>query len=384
MLAAVGCGHGEVARRPPGTGEVREAYYTDNTGLSVVTTATRAEQGVSRNVSVWGRAIADYLSIQRKPFDPGDPNAQKVITGHHDGPTDVTTSASAIASGGGLSEKWRFDGTAGVVVRGAPRKIPMTAGAEVRGSVEPDYRSASGVLRGSIDLNQQNTTLAGFVGYGHDTVSPTIAPPGQRGLWPATHERWFGGISVTQLLSAKVVLTAGAAATGQRGMLASPYRRALVRTTLFPEDVPSTRDRYTGFVGVAWSVVPRLALHGRLGGYADTWNVFAIIPEAAGVVQLGHWGLLDIRYRYYQQTKAYFYKPVYDEIERLLSGDQRLGVIHAHSVGGELRALVFSRPGGDGSVTLAAGYDAGLLDYDLLGIATVVAHVVQLAILGSW
>jgi len=67
-----------------------------------------------------------------------------------------------------------------------------------------------------------------------------------------------------------------------------------------------------------------------------------------------------------------------------MSGDQRLGVIHAHSLGAELRAVVFARPTGDGNVGIAAAYDLGLVDYELLGISTIVAHVAQLALTGAW
>ena len=95
-------------------------------------------------------------------------------------------------------------------------------------------------LIGEIDLFQRNTTLSGFVGAGRDTMSPLTPPPGQESLWPASHARLNAGATLTQVLSRVLLASAGLGFTHQWGTLWSPYRRALVGTTLFPEAVSYT------------------------------------------------------------------------------------------------------------------------------------------------
>ena len=254
--SAAGVGCGGAAARQPGELEARSAYYADNSGLDVVTVAAAAEHPVSDRVVASARALVNHVAVSREPLDPGDPGAGHDPGGHPPHEPDAVTSASSLAKGGAVAEKFRFEGMAGASVQ-LGRDEPWTVGGSLRASHEPDYAAVSGVLGGNVELFDRNLTAGGFVGYGRDRVSPVEAPPGEEDAWPASHQRWQVGASLSQVVTPRIVVSAAAALSRQSGQLASPYRRALVRTTLFPEVVPDARRRETGFVAASILCGPR-------------------------------------------------------------------------------------------------------------------------------
>jgi hypothetical protein len=347
----------------PSTAEARAYYYRDNGGVSVATTAVSLDQRASSDVRILGRAVADRISVERQVLDPGDPGAAAQLTGHHD--ADAVTSASATAGGGGVAQKWRFEGQLGAEVARAPGGLPATLRLTARGGHEPDYRSLSAQLQGTLELFDRNTSLSAFVGGGNDWVIPIEEPPGQQGQWPAQHHRLTLGASASQLLSPRLVLLGGFGMTLQEGMLANPYRRALVIApgastgTLFPEVLPGTRQRYTAFLGGSWFAGHGLAVHFRQGAYLDSWDVRALIPELMLAKELfAGRGLLLARYRHYRQGPARFHESHYHTLDvRYLSGDPRLGSIRDHTMALEARWRLGP------ILTLALGYELSLLDY---------------------
>jgi hypothetical protein len=381
---ALGCAHGEGApgfRQRPGTADARFAYYADDEGLSVVTAGAAFEQPVSRHVSVLGQMLVDRILVQRSIEIAEDTGGQP--TGHLHDDLDAVTSASVTVTGGNELEKVRYEGTLGgaldVELGGAPTRLQIAG----RASHEPDYDSLTGRLSMTTELAERNTTVSAFLGYGHDESDPIEAPPGEGDQWPATHQRWNGGATVSQTLSRRLVLSAGAAASLQEGTLESPYRRALVRTSLFPEAVPDDRLRATAFVGLAWYLGWDMAVHLQQGGYADSWDVKAFIPQVAIAKQIMGDGLVSLRYRYYGQSAASFYEPRYQDLEDSRSSDARLGDIREHLVGGLLRWTVLGTRGDFGALSLEAGYDLSLLRYAQIG-HSLIAHIVAVGVSGSY
>jgi hypothetical protein len=368
------------AAHKPGAVEARGTYYADSEGLTVVTTGAIVEQRIAPRTSIQLLALADRIVIDKQPSVALRGGGQ--ASGHRD-TVDAVTSASIVVSGGDHQEKWRGEAQGGVIhdtdLGAAPLRLEVLA----RGSLERDYRSIAGRARATVELFERNLALSVFAGAGHDLVVPTQAPPGEAGLWPASHGRLNMGLTGTQLLGRSLSLNFGAAFNHQAGQLANPYRRALVLTTLFPEELPRTRDRVTGFVGVSWAVAQQLALHASAGGYADSWGVRAFIPEAALVKELGSDKLVSLRYRYYRQRAARFYSPRYDQLLDVRSGDARLGQVEEHYPSVELRWTLLGRPGGTPSLTALGGYGLSLMNYRLIGLQTS-AVVLDAALLGSW
>jgi Protein of unknown function (DUF3570) len=329
---------------------------------------------VSPRLTASARALVDYVAVSREPLDPGDPGAGHDAGGHPPHEPDAVTSASSLAKGGAVAEKFRFEGMAGAAMR-LGRETPWTVGGSLRASHEPDYAAISALLGGSAELLDRTLTAGGFVAYGRDRVDPVEAPPGEEDDWPASHQRWQVGASVSQILTPRIVASAGGALSVQSGQLASPYRRALVRTTLFPEAVPDERRRVTGFLAASIYVGRGAAVHLRQGGYTDDWGVRALVPEAAVALDVGGRALTWLRYQLYEQWAADFYQARYQDVESLMTGDPRLGPIRAHAaaIGGRLR--VAGRDGEPGQLTAELSYEISWTDYRLYSTDLIMAHV---------
>ncbi len=371
----------------PGATEARGYVYSDNGGVRVTTAVASAVQRLPRAIVVSVRAVADFIQIRKRVLDPGDPGAAMQLTGHHH--PDAVTSASSTAGGGGVAEKWRFEGAASVatdrVVRGAPAGMSLF----VRGSSEPDYTSVSGQLAGSVELFERNLVLSAFIGGGHDWVQPVEAPPGQAGMWPATHQRVTGGVTASQLLTPRLALRGGVGVSAQWGMLSNPYRRAIVLPagatvgTLFPEVLPRWRDRFTGFVGLSWAVGAGFALHVQQGAYIDTWEVAALIPEVMLARAIGDRGIAYLRYRYYAQTQAWFHSSHYHTLDTpFLSGDPRLGPVRDHTAGAEVRLRIAGNPVTGVAFLVGAGYDVSVLHYE--STSALIGHVGMLSLTAAY
>jgi hypothetical protein len=348
------------ARRVPGQVEGRGFHYDDEAGLTVLTVGAQGTQQIVPGVEVSAVLLADHVEnvpppkAMPKPPGPGQPS------GHFHEGVDVISSASVVAGDGAVkTDKWRFEGTAGVNVDTGPVELR----ASVRGSTEPDYRSLSGRIEARSELFERNTTVIAFVGAGHDLLQPMQAPPGQDALWPAHHERWSIGGSVLQLLTPSLTVSGGVGFTHQLGTLESPYRRAIVRTTLFPEALPDTRLRATAFLGASYFVGGGTAIHFRQGAYVDSWGVWSLVPEGSVVKEVGERWLVSIRYRFYAQNPAAFYQPTYRELSSLMSGDPRLGQLREHQGGAEVRWTPWGRMGWTRSLTFAVGYELSVLSY---------------------
>jgi hypothetical protein len=383
-VAIAACTHGD----RPGTAEVRSYYYTDNSGLDVTTFGAHVEQPVGRSTTMVGQFLTDHITLfGRQQIDPGTLTLGGFSAGHppHTDP-DVVTSASAIVSNGHGkgSDKRRYEAVAALETGDTMADHLVSGRISARVSEEPDFHSVAGTLSGSVELFKRNTVISGSIGYGRDRIVPLQDPPGQAASWPATQQRVNAGATVTQLLSPTLSAMFGVRTNVQRGMLANPYRRAIVRTTLFPEVVPDARDRVTAFAALAWSVTRDVALHLRQGAYADSWRVRALIPEGALAVELGEPSMLTIHYRYYWQTRASFYQAIYDDILPIMSGDPRLGRLHEHTAGITLDYKLRGERDDPGSLVVNGSYDFSVLSYDDLDTGRVRAHVVSVALVGRY
>jgi hypothetical protein len=381
---------GQTPVRP--SAELRSYVYRDNSGLTVITGAATTEAPLSPRFDVWARLVVDHISLDRQVLDPADPGAAAQLTGHHH--TDAVTSASAVAGGGGVAQKQRYEGTAGLRLNDRVRELPVNAQALLRAGYEPDYRSVSGQLSGGLELFERNTTVTAVLGIGSDSVRPIEEPPGPPERFPAAHTRLSAGAALGQVISPRIVARVGATAVFQRGTLSNPYRRAAVLPhgamvgTLFPEVLPSARDRYTGFLAGSFALGRRTALHLQQGAYADSWGVRAFIPELLLSqdfgVDAGGWPLVNLRYRYYRQSGARFHTDHYHDLEPLMSGDTRLGATVDHTAGVDLRWPLLRRQTGGGSLFLEAGYAVTILDYKTDHTGRIVGHIPTVALAGGF
>ena len=200
---------------------------------------------------------------------------------------------------------------------------------------------------------------------------------------PAASVRLTAGFSASQLLTPRLVFSGGLAASAQSGTLSSPYRRALVLSSLFSERLPQERLRTTGYVGLAWSPRAGLGLHLRQGLYADSWGVRAIAPEVALAQQALKDGLVTLSYRLYLQEGARFYAARYDALSEVRSSDPRLGTVVEHRPGVKLAWTLWGHPEASEFLRLQGGYALSLLRHVQAGNHRTTAHVVSLGLTGN-
>jgi hypothetical protein len=386
LSLVIACSHGAPGSRSrPASAELRTSHYSDNSGLSVLTLGGAIEQPISDELTATLRGVADRIVVDRTVVEVPPAIAANQATGHVDElSADIVTSASSVVTGGPGSRKWRVEAVPGLRWEGNVSDTPTSAAVNVRVSSESDYHSGLVLARGGTSLFEQNTTIGAFVGYGADQVDPPTAPPGQAASYPASHTRWLGGASLSQLLSPFWVASVGASATHQQGSLSNPYRRATVRTSLFPEILPASRNRFTAFLASSVYLGRDAVLHGRLGAYLDSWGVRSIIPELVGAKAISDRVLLKLEYRYYLQSQARFYETVYPELEDVLAGDMRLGRIREHAAGLNLEWLMFGHRGGFDALRLIGRGELSRLRYEQLPSEPIVGRIVQLGLIGAY
>lgn len=368
--------------RAPGKAEGRIHSYQDDANLYVTSVAGLLEHPISSLFSLRIRSVADWITILAKR-PAGDPDPHAGHGGHEhneadDNPiiADAISGASArIGSGAGTSRELRTAGALGAVFTGSYRSRPVSVSAEIRGSREPDYLSLGGVLAGRISLFRGNTTLSAFAGAGRDEIDPAEPPPGQIGLWPAHQLKLSGGLSAAQILTPRLIVSVGGSAASQTGRMSSPYRNSLVGITYFPENLPGSRLRATAFLQGSLYLGLGTALHLRQGIYGDDWGVAAWIPETALAKEIGGGLLATLKHRFYAQTAADFYLPVYPGRRGYHTGDARLGRLYNQTGALEAEYRIPMRAGRTGPLVLSAEYSFSHLQYPDLYPRTLVSHV---------
>ena len=121
-----------------------------------------------------------------------------------------------------------------------------------------------------------------------------------------------------------------------RGPQDNPYRAGVIPNA-FPEAHPLQRDRVAVSGSVRW-MIPRahMVLEPTYRYYTDDWKVQAHSPDLRVHFRLWRHLLLRVRYRYYQQNQAYFWRDdmVYSgEDDELRSGDPKMDDFQSHTPG---------------------------------------------------
>jgi hypothetical protein len=182
----------------------------------------------------------------------------------------------------------------------------------IRFSDESDYRSTFGTVGASLDLFGKNTTLAGTFSYGHDIVTQ----PGRINLMSffyQTLDTEVATVSVTQIVTPTLLFTLDAEGAHLRGFQSNQYRYAYVAGNPVVEDNPRYRLRGVLALGVRYafpSIGTAVAAGYRF--YRDDWRVTAHTPTLEVFQRLSDELMIRLGYRYYTQSQAYFYEPIYD------------------------------------------------------------------------
>jgi hypothetical protein len=246
---------------------------------------------------------------------------------------DVVTGATPRVYGStpdAISSATHFSDTRHVFHAGAELRVgPTTLDAGYTYAFENDYRSHSIDAAAKVDLWGKNTTFK--LGYSHNFDS--VCDADNRGAMPlerralSTSQGCFDSKTVgvieealaidsyflawTQVLTPILVTDLSGSLEALDGFQSNPYRRVQLfnATVDAQESEPTLRQR------VAVRAAMRLALkkmHAAIGAsgrfYWDTWNIKSGTAEVTWDQYITPQFLFRLRGRFYQQTRALFYR----------------------------------------------------------------------------
>jgi hypothetical protein len=266
---------------------------------------------------------------------------------HVDYLVDAITSASVAA---GVSEDIRFTEVRHQVTAGVGRELDLGEAqlrldVSTRISHEPDYLATGVTLSSSLAMAQRCSILGLSLTYIHDDVGAVI-----RGGQPRTAdgrdlsdrgrvgelEGFTLGLSFSQVLTTQLIASFGYDVVHNWGFLQNPYRRVAVAGVNLPESHPEQRTRHSAYGRVALFVPEtRTAFHALYRFYLDEWDLAALTPEARIYQELGDLVTLRLRYRFYAQTRSFFYAApeLYAADQPFVTADPKMQEFHSHLVG---------------------------------------------------
>ena len=293
LLAAAG------SARADGSVTLRTVYYKE--------TATRVEQPMLDGI-----------------FDVG---THGILTAHL--LVDAITSASAgsgAANAAAFDER-RYEGAAGYLHQLADLRH-LRLGGDLKYSTESDYRSVYFGGRAELDLAQKNFLVAAGGGVSLDRVSaaaaqglsmPTINCVPNDASSASDHcalHVFSGFLSASQIVSRHGLVAVTYDVARLSGFQANPYRLVVTNTGFAPETHPDERLRQDVAVSARYFFpATETTLIGAYRYYADNWDIHAHTPELRIIQQAGASIDASVRYRYYSQSKSFFFADRYDSTD---------------------------------------------------------------------
>jgi hypothetical protein len=178
-------------------------------------------------------------------------------------------------------------------------------------SKESDYISDVFSAKALVEFNQKNTTLQ--IGYARadDDITAVFLPA------PRTKSADDLIIGITQLLSPQTSITANLSYGYTEGYISDPYKIVQKNTEVlpgffldltFPENRPSTKEKWVGFVGVNHAVENlNGAVEATYRLLDDTFGTTSHTIELAWFQRFGERLIIRPAARFYQQSAANFY-----------------------------------------------------------------------------
>jgi len=285
-------------------------------------------------------------------------------------PGDEPGELLQVMSGATIFEQ-RVDGQIGVKHYFDRGHIGLTGGV----SSEKDYLSGNFGFDIQRSYNENNTTLNTGVGFSWDTITPTdpqLHDEDGPGIYSKKTQAF--NISLSQIIYRDAIVQTGIAYKHSEGYLSDPYKRVLVRTDETEDDLrPSVRHqltyslRYRQFIRSA-----NAALHFDTAVHWGSWDVISLSAELAWYQTLFDVFELVPSFRYYSQSQASFYGPIYPNgVPTSSNGaplprtsDYRLSPFGAISYGLRANARLGGWPDNDMAWILSLAYERYMTSAD--------------------
>lgn len=201
-------------------------------------------------------------------------------------------------------------------------------------SSEADYLAQQFGAKVNRDFHDQRLNLAGGASYGWDDIKPL--PDSYTTPVAGTKTTLHGDAVATQVLSPTTLLRWGVEYFLVDGLQHNPYRNVYAGGTHVPERHPDHRQRRDTFLRLNQYLANRSSLKLSYRLYNDDWGITSHEIESSINQYITHGMVVSYEYRYYTQTRAYFYRDEYattDGIDGYLSGDYRMNYLASHLFG---------------------------------------------------
>ncbi len=175
-------------------------------------------------------------------------------------------------------------------------------------SHENDYKSTWTSLEGKRDFNQKDTTLAAGVAFSDDGVSSHAAPDD---FHTRIKRDLYAG--VTQILGERSLLAVSLEYSYSNGYLSDPYKLVFVQGGGLLPDARPDHERQFAATAKYVAFIPGLdsALHLTATVSSSNWGIHSGALELQWKKELPAEWLVSAGGRYYTQSSADFYAPLY-------------------------------------------------------------------------
>jgi uncharacterized protein DUF3570 len=192
------------------------------------------------------------------------------------------------------------------------------------------YRSTTGLASVSRDLANGNTTVAG--GFSFSLNQPVLHPLPES----ANQYQSDGYASVTETLSKTTIAQAGYEISHIAGYQSNPYLRTSVNGALVLGQVPDARTRHTLSARLRQALPGDTYVQADYRRYVDDWQVKSNTVNVGLSHYFSREFLLDLAYRRYDQSGAFFWAPEYTGNPQYYTADFRLEPFASNTYTGKI------------------------------------------------
>jgi hypothetical protein len=207
----------------------------------------------------------------------------------------------------------------------------------VASSEENDYSARTAAFDVSQDLFGDLTNVSFGYSRGWDEVrkrgDEAFEEPVDRSTWRA---------GLTQILTPKLMMGLNWELVSDEGFLNNPYRSVRYLDSgsasgfsFQPEVYPGTRTSNALSLNGRYFLPYRAAIGGQYRWFTDTWGIDAHTVKLGYTHPIGARWVLDLTYRWYDQSAADFYADLFPrrDAQNFLARDKELSTFTSHMVG---------------------------------------------------
>jgi len=207
-------------------------------------------------------------------------------------------------------------------------------------SEENDYKAKTYSIGISQDFFGDLTTLSMAYSRGDDTVQRIVNTAGGKTLdlnfGSKNTDRHNFRLGLTQVLSKHMLLGLDYELITDKGFLNNPYRQVrFVDGSKAFENYPNTRSSNAVSARLKYYLPYRAAVSAELGLFNDTWDINASHLGVGYSHPLENDWIIDLRYRYYDQSRASFYSDLFSapDAQTYMARDKELSSFNNQTIG---------------------------------------------------